>query len=70
VPVICWQGLADHIVPPSHGHHQAARLPYGELRVRPGAGHFAGFNQVADVLGRLRQVWALRTEAPTSSSTD
>jgi len=70
VPVICWQGLADHIVPPSHGHHQAARLPLGELRVRQGAGHFAGFNEVADVLGRLRQVWALRTEAPTTSSTD
>ena len=37
-PVIVWQGLADTIVPQSHGHHQAARLPRGELRVRPGRG--------------------------------
>ncbi|MFM7069679.1 MAG: alpha/beta fold hydrolase [Actinomycetes bacterium] len=69
VQVVCWQGLADHIVPPSHGHHQAARLPLGELRVRPGAGHFAGFNQVTEVLDRLRQVWALRTAAPMGSAT-
>ena len=38
VPVVVWHGLADVIVPPSHGHHQAARLPRGELRVRPGRG--------------------------------
>jgi len=67
VPVVCWQGLADHIVPPSHGHHQASRLPQGELRVRPGAGHFAGFNQAIDVLDRLREVWAENTEAPLGS---
>lgn len=67
VPVVCWQGLSDHIVPPSHGHHQAARLPRGELRVRPGAGHFAGFNQAVDVLDRLREVWASQTAAPTAA---
>ncbi|MEI2639654.1 MAG: alpha/beta hydrolase [Microthrixaceae bacterium] len=57
-PVVVWQGLADTIVPPSHGHHQAARLPRGELRVRMGEGHFAGFAEVTAVLDRLREVWA------------
>ena len=60
-PVIVWQGLADTIVPQSHGHHQAARLPRGELRVRPGEGHFAGFADVVAVLDRVRQVWASET---------
>lgn len=63
-PVIVWQGLADVIVPPSHGHHQAARIPRGELRVRPGEGHFAGFAEVADVLDRIREVWADQTALP------
>ncbi len=57
-PVVVWQGLSDTIVPPSHGHHQAARLPHGELRVRAGEGHFAGFAESAAVLDRIREVWA------------
>lgn len=65
-PVIVWQGLADTIVPPSHGHHQAARLPRGELRVRPGEGHFAGFADVVTVLDRIREVWAQETSSPVS----
>ena len=63
-PVVVWQGLNDTIVPPSHGHHQASRLPRGELRVRPGEGHFAGFADVATVLDRLREVWAAETTSP------
>ena len=66
-PVIVWQGLADTIVPPSHGHHQAARLPRGELRVRPGEGHFAGFADVTTVLDRLRDVWAEESAAPVGT---
>jgi len=66
-PVVVWQGLADTIVPPSHGHHQAARLPRGELHVRPGEGHFAGFADVESVLGRLREVWAQETAPPVGS---
>lgn len=66
VPVVVWQGLSDTIVPPSHGHHQAARLPRGELRVRPGAGHFAGFSEVADVLDRVREIWGDLTDEPTA----
>jgi pimeloyl-ACP methyl ester carboxylesterase len=66
-PVIVWQGLNDTIVPPSHGHHQAARLPRGELRVRPGEGHFAGFADVATVLDRLRAVWAEETSTPVGA---
>jgi len=64
VPVVVWHGLADVIVPSSHGHHQAARLPRGELRVRPGQGHFAGFAEVADVLDRIREIWGDQTAEP------
>lgn len=69
VPVVVWHGLADVIVPPSHGHHQAARLPRGELRVRPGAGHFAGFSEVADVLDRVREIWGDQTAEPVAVRT-
>jgi pimeloyl-ACP methyl ester carboxylesterase len=63
-PVVVWQGLADTIVPQSHGHHQASRLPRGELRVRPGEGHFAGFADVVTVLDNIREVWARETSEP------
>lgn len=66
-PVVVWQGLNDTIVPPSHGHHQASRLPRGELHVRSGEGHFAGFADVTTVLDRLREVWAGETVTPVSS---
>jgi pimeloyl-ACP methyl ester carboxylesterase len=67
-PVVVWQGLADTIVPQSHGHHQAARLPRGELHVRPGEGHFAGFADVSTVLERVREVWADETAEPISTT--
>jgi len=66
VPVVVWHGLSDVIVPPSHGHHQAARLPRGELRVRAGGGHFSGFSEASDVLDRLREVWAEQTAEPAT----
>ena len=69
-PVICWQGLADSIVPPSHGHHQAARLPNGQLRVRHGEGHFAGFSDAVAVLDAIREVWALESIEPITNETD
>lgn len=65
-PIVVWQGLADNIVPPSHGHHQASRLPNAQLRVRPGEGHFAGFAEVAAVLEATREVWALETLEPST----
>ena len=64
-PVVVWQGLADTIVPSSHGHHQAARVRRGELRVRVGEGHFAGFADASAVLERLRQVWAMESDDAT-----
>ncbi|MGI9578854.1 MAG: alpha/beta fold hydrolase [Microthrixaceae bacterium] len=69
-PVICWQGLADSIVPPSHGHHQAARLPNAQLRVRHGEGHFAGFSDAVAVLDAIREVWALESIEPIANETD
>lgn len=65
-PIIVWQGLADSIVPPSHGHHQASRLPNAQLRVRAGEGHFAGFAEVAAVLDAIREVWALESIEPSA----
>jgi pimeloyl-ACP methyl ester carboxylesterase len=67
-PVVVWQGLSDTIVPPSHGHHQAARVRRGELRVRPGEGHFAGFADVEAVLDRMREIWAVETASPVRSA--
>ena len=69
-PVICWQGLADSIVPPSHGHHQAARLPNGQIRVRHGEGHFAGFSDAEAVLDAVREVWALESLEPFANESD
>lgn len=63
-PMVVWQGLSDSIVPPSHGHHQAARLPNGHLRVRHGEGHFAGFSDAEAVLDAIREVWALESIEP------
>jgi len=68
-PVVVWQGLADNIVPQSHGHHQAARLPDAQLRVRPGEGHFAGFSDVTAVLDSIREVWAFHTAEPVPAPT-
>ena len=68
VPVIVWTGLSDVIVPPSHGHHQASRIPRGELHVRAGEGHFAGFSAVADVLDRIREVWGDQTAEPVATA--
>ena len=67
VPVVVWHGLADVIVPPSHGHHQAARVADGELHVRAGAGHFAGFSDATEVLNRVREVWAEQTAEPVTT---
>lgn len=64
VPVIVWQGLSDPIVPQSHGHHLAARLPNAQFRVRHGEGHFAGFSDEAAVLDSIREVWAFETAEP------
>ena len=57
-------------MPPSHGHHQAARLPNGRLRVRHGEGHFAGFSDAVAVLDAIREVWALESIAPIANETD
>jgi pimeloyl-ACP methyl ester carboxylesterase len=69
-PIVVWQGLSDSIVPPSHGHHQAARLPNAQLRVRHGEGHFAGFADAAAVLDALREVWALESIGPLGADVE
>lgn len=40
VPVDCWQGAEDDLVPRAHTERLAGSLPEGTLRVVPGCGHF------------------------------
>jgi pimeloyl-ACP methyl ester carboxylesterase len=39
VPTWLWYGELDRMVPPSHGHWLAERLPLPTLVIRPGKGH-------------------------------
>lgn len=63
-PVIVWQGLADNIVPQSHGHHQAARLPDAQLRVRPARASSRASSDVTAVLDSIREVCGIHTAEP------
>ncbi len=40
VPVRLWHGLDDAVVPPQHARHLAGRLPWCELEMLRGEGHF------------------------------
>jgi pimeloyl-ACP methyl ester carboxylesterase len=57
VPVRFWHGEADKIVPLSHGVHQAALVPDGELTVVTGGGHFSGYETVDEVFDTLLSLW-------------
>lgn len=63
VPVRFWQGDADIIVPSNHGPHQASLVKDGEVFMRPGEGHFAGFTAIDHVLDELEQLWPDRSGA-------
>lgn len=63
VPVRFWQGDADLIVPSNHGPHQASLVQDGEVFMRPGEGHFAGFTAVDHVLDELEALWPGRSGA-------
>jgi pimeloyl-ACP methyl ester carboxylesterase len=52
-PVAFWHGDADRMVPASASDALAAAIPGAELHRLPGEGHFAVFDQWADVLGWL-----------------
>lgn len=50
VPVHCWHGTADTLVPIAHTEALVERLPNAHLTTWPGEGHFALVTHVRDVL--------------------
>ena len=55
---------ADSIVPLSHSEHQAALVQDGTVVVKPGAGHFAGFTVIEEVLDTVDLRWLDRGSRP------
>jgi pimeloyl-ACP methyl ester carboxylesterase len=53
VPIVIWQGDADHLVPPDWGKTLSSRIPGARLELRAGEGHFLGFRHQLDVLRDL-----------------
>lgn len=54
-PVLVVHGDQDRMVPAAHGAWLADRLPRGDLRLVPGAGHISVLDGVADLLRELRR---------------
>lgn len=52
-PVDLWYGALDHTAPPAFGHWWAMRLPWGELRVEPTAGHLLALTHWPQILAAL-----------------
>jgi pimeloyl-ACP methyl ester carboxylesterase len=50
VPVHCWHGTADTLVPLSHTTALMERLPHAQLTTWPGEGHLGLITHIADVL--------------------
>ena len=50
VPVHCWHGTADTLVPLAHTEAMLERLPNARLTTWPGEGHLALITHVAEVL--------------------
>ena len=50
VPVHCWHGTADTLVPLAHTEALLERLPRARLTTWPGEGHLALITNVAEVL--------------------
>lgn len=54
VPITLWQGGADLVVPPAHGHYQSLELANGSLRLLPEEGHFSlPINHMDEILADL-----------------
>ena len=54
VPVHCWHGTADTLVPLAHTEALLERIPHGSLTTWPDEGHLALITHVAEVLDDLR----------------
>jgi pimeloyl-ACP methyl ester carboxylesterase len=53
VPVHCWHGTADTLVPLAHTEELVARLPNARLTTWPGEGHLAFIAHIDDVLADI-----------------
>jgi pimeloyl-ACP methyl ester carboxylesterase len=56
VPVQCWHGDADHIVPFAHGEHLVSLIPGAKLHVRPRESHLGGLGAAEEVLHTLLEL--------------
>lgn len=55
VPVRCWHGTADTLVPLAHTEELVARLPNAQLTTWPGEGHLAFIAHVGEVLDGIAE---------------
>lgn len=58
-PATLWQGTADHVVPQAAAYYLAASIPGCQLERIEGAGHFWIYDNIPEVLSRLR--WQVGT---------
>ncbi len=56
-PIRFWHGDADHLVPLTHGEHQAALVPDSALAVRPGESHMGSLDAADEILGAILSLW-------------
>jgi pimeloyl-ACP methyl ester carboxylesterase len=64
VPVGCWHGDADHIIPISHGEYVVSRLPDREFHPMQGVSHFGGLGRAEEILRTMVDVWNRETGRP------
>lgn len=57
VPITFFGGTSDVIVPYVHAERQMKRIAGARLRTLPGAGHFAGYTDVDQVVDVIREQW-------------
>jgi pimeloyl-ACP methyl ester carboxylesterase len=70
VPIRFWHGDADHLVPLTHGRHQAKLIPDAQLFVRHGESHLGGLAAAEEILDTILSLWPNDSEAlrrPASS---
>jgi pimeloyl-ACP methyl ester carboxylesterase len=54
VPVFCWQGEEDLMVPAAHGHWLARRIPGVTAHLLPGEGHLSiGVGRAPEIVAEL-----------------
>ncbi len=55
LPIDCWHGTADTLVPLDHTHALISRLPDARLTTWPDEGHFAVITHISELLDRITE---------------